>query len=59
MCYVEEKGWIAKTLGPSSRHWKRLAREVKSKSESEGKSLIKVKREGLTSKILKGKKERR
>ena len=48
MFYVEEKGWIAETLGPSSRHWKRLAREVKSKSESEGKSPIKVRREGPT-----------
>ena len=48
MCYVEEKGWIVETLGPSSKHWKRLAREVKSKSESEGKSQIKVRREGPT-----------
>ena len=48
MCYVEEKGWIAETLGPSSKDWKRLARKVKPKSNNEGKSPIKVKREGPT-----------
>ena len=48
MCYVEEKGWIAETLGPSSKHWKRLAREVKVKPDSKGKSPIKAKREGPT-----------
>ena len=48
ICYLEEKRWIAETLGPSNRHWKRLVREVKSKSKSEGKGPIKVKREGPT-----------
>ena len=41
MCYVEEKGWIAETLGPSSKHWKRLAREVKTKPDSKGKAQLK------------------
>ena len=48
MCYVKEKGWIAEMLGPSSKHWKQLTREVKSKPESKGKNPIKVKREGPT-----------
>ena len=48
MCNNEEKGWIAETLSPLSRHLKRLAREVKSKPASEGKCPIKVKREGPT-----------
>ena len=49
MSYVEEKGWIAEPLGPSSKHWKRLAREVKAKPDSKGKSPIKAKRKGPTS----------
>nr|POE64106.1 hypothetical protein CFP56_08477 [Quercus suber] len=28
MCYDEKKGWTSETLGPASRHWKRLAREI-------------------------------
>ncbi|KAK7860942.1 hypothetical protein CFP56_029135 [Quercus suber] len=29
MCYDDKKGWTSKTLGPASRHWKRLARATK------------------------------
>nr|POE67963.1 hypothetical protein CFP56_75730 [Quercus suber] len=28
MCYDEKTGWTSETLGPASRHWKRLAREI-------------------------------
>ena len=28
MSFDDKKGWIAKPLGPASRHWKRLAREI-------------------------------
>ena len=29
MSYDQEKGWTSEILGPKSRHWKRLARQVK------------------------------
>nr|POE98160.1 hypothetical protein CFP56_57404 [Quercus suber] len=48
MCYVEGKGWIAETPGPSGKNWKRLARGAKPKSNSEGKSPLIVKKEALT-----------
>ena len=40
------KGWITEELGPSSRHWKRLARKIKETSPSEKLGTIGVKREG-------------
>ena len=27
MSFDQEKGWVTETLGPKSRHWKRLARQ--------------------------------
>ena len=34
MCFNKESGWVAKILGPKSRHWKRLTRMAQSKEES-------------------------
>nr|POF24395.1 hypothetical protein CFP56_35373 [Quercus suber] len=48
MCYVEENGWIAEKLGPSSKHWKRLARTVKANLDNKGKSPTQAKRVGPT-----------
>ena len=48
MCFDENKGWISETLGPTSRHWKRLAWEVHNKvAQIEG-DPINGKRAGLT-----------
>ena len=41
------KGWISEELGPSSRHWKRLARKIKETSSTEKLGPASVKREGL------------
>ena len=41
------KGWILEELGPSSRHWKRLARKIKETSSTEKLGPASVKREGL------------
>ena len=38
------KGWISKELGPSSKHWKRLARKIKETSPSEKLGTVSVKR---------------
>lgn len=46
MCSDEKKGWILETLGPASRHWKRLAREVNSRVARDGESPTNVKHEG-------------
>ena len=35
MCFDQEKGWTVEVLGPKSGHWKRLARQVKTKSPQE------------------------
>ena len=48
MCYVEEKGWVDETQGPLSKNWKKLAREVKLKIESERKSPTNETRECVT-----------
>ena len=40
------KGWILEELGPSSRHWKRLARKIKDTCPSEKLGPASVKREG-------------
>ena len=34
MCYNEKLGLVAKTLGPKSGHWKRLARKAQNKDEN-------------------------
>ena len=41
-------GWVATELGPKSKHWKRLAREVNNKKPTEKKGLRNGKREGPT-----------
>ena len=46
MSYDEKKGWTIEILGPTSRHWKRLAREVKTRVAHEGKSPTIAKQEG-------------
>ena len=38
------KGWISEELGPSSRHWKRLARKIKETSSTEKLGPANVKR---------------
>nr|POE45529.1 hypothetical protein CFP56_59408 [Quercus suber] len=48
MSHVEGRGGLAETLGPSGKDWKRLAREMKPKSNSEGKSPLNIKREAST-----------
>ena len=40
------KGWISEELGPSSRHWNRLARKIKDTCPSEKLGPASVKREG-------------
>ena len=48
MSFDDQKGWVAESLGPASKHWKRLARESnKGKSQVSG-SPTKGKREGPT-----------
>ena len=46
MSYDMVNGWTTEPLGPRSRHWKRLTREVKAKSSPEEKSPTRLKREG-------------
>ena len=41
MVYDENKGWTEEKLGQNSRHWKRLARELKKESKGENKGLKK------------------
>ena len=48
MVYDENKGWTEEKLGQNSRHWKRLARELKKESKGENKGLKNVKRESQT-----------
>nr|POE58915.1 hypothetical protein CFP56_01693 [Quercus suber] len=48
MSHVKGRGGLAETLGPSGKDWKRLARETKPKSKSEGKSPLNIKREAST-----------
>ena len=47
MCFNEETGWVAETLGLKSGHWKRLARKAQSNDESMGLDLLGSKRPGL------------
>ena len=46
MSYDMENGWTVEPLDPRSRHWKRLAREVKTNSSPTEKSPTRLKREG-------------
>nr|POE68486.1 hypothetical protein CFP56_74381 [Quercus suber] len=48
MCFDENVGWVAEKMGPISKHWKRLAREIKSEGPKKNKSPTKLKREGPT-----------
>ena len=48
MSYDGEKGRTAEKFGPNSRHWKRLAREVKEEKKAEIKNLKVSKREDPT-----------
>ena len=45
MSFEENVGWVAEKMGPKSKHWKRLAREIKSDALKKSKSPIKQKRE--------------
>ena len=46
MCFNEDSGWVAETLGSKSGHWKRLARMAQSKEESMGLDQLGSKRIG-------------
>lgn len=48
MSYDGEKSWTTEKIGPNTRHWKRLAREVKKEKKAEIKNLKVSKREGPT-----------
>lgn len=48
MSYDGEKGWTIEKIGPNSRQWKRLAREVKKGKKAEIKNHKGSKHEGLT-----------
>ena len=46
MCFKPNKGWTSEELGPTSKHWKRLARTIKDISPSKNLVSVGVKREG-------------
>lgn len=46
MSYEAKVGWTAEPIGPNSKHWKRLARDSKGKSISDGPGLASKKRKG-------------
>ena len=48
LSFDNKKGRIAETLGPTSRNWKRLARENNKQVTQASESLTKGKRDGLT-----------
>ena len=48
MSFNENKGWIAESLGPTSRHWKRLAREINKGKTQASEGPTKAKRVGPT-----------
>ena len=48
MIYDDEKGWSGEKLGLNSKHWKRLAREVKKELKGEEMRPKYLKREGPT-----------
>ena len=45
LSFDDKKGWIVETLGPTSRHWKRLARENNKQATQANESRTKGKRE--------------
>nr|POF03670.1 hypothetical protein CFP56_34427 [Quercus suber] len=49
MCFNEELGWVAETLGPKSGHWKRLVRMAQIKEENMGVDQLGSKRPGPVS----------
>ena len=46
MSFDKDKGWVVETLGPTSRNWKRLARQTNKPSPSKKDSPEKLKRTG-------------
>lgn len=48
MLFDAKVGWVTETIGPTTKHWKRLAREIKGKSTEEGPGQETKKRTGLT-----------
>ena len=48
MSFDQNLGWVAEKMGPISKHWKRLAREVKLDVPTKNTSPIKLKRKGPT-----------
>ena len=48
MLFYAKVGWFAETLGLKTKHWKRLAREIKGKSTEVGLSQETKKRTGPT-----------
>ena len=47
MTFNQEKGWVTEPLGPTSGHWKRLARKVTTPSPNKVECTSKTKRKGL------------
>ena len=48
MSYDPKEGWVSEKLGPNSKHWKRLAREVKANGSCTKESPGSQKRKGPT-----------
>ena len=46
MTFNQEKGWVIEPLGPTSGHWKRLARKIKTPSPNKVACTSKTKRKG-------------
>ena len=46
MTYNQEKGWVTEPLGPTSGHWKRLAKKVTTPSPNKLSGSSKAKRKG-------------
>ena len=45
MSFDQNVGWVTEKMGPKSKHWKRLAKEIKSDTPKKNKSPTKQKRE--------------
>ena len=46
LSFDDKKGWIAENFGPTSRHWKSLARDNSKQASQEGENPTKGKRDG-------------